>query len=329
MGRSYKNMSPRQKMMKASSHGASGGKGGKSVKNDVSSRVRTISPSASSDLLSDTPINYSQLAPRGPMQVVNQVVGTLIANGEGGLVIPDPAFKETNFGNVRIDKNKLNGAPFGMTVVCEILNPSNQNRDFRGQIIEVLGDMGNNNVRMLSVLRQFGLSQKFPEAVMSEVEPLPVNPDPEIVEREIAAGRTDHRGLLTITIDGEEAKDLDDAISLEMLPDGNFKLYVHIADVSHYVRAETALDDEALLRGTSVYLVDRVIPMLPPKLSNGLCSLNPAVDRLTLTAEMYIDREGRTYDGSIYESVIRSDHRMSYNECYRILTDPRPSDADE
>ena len=329
MGRSYKNMSPRQKMMKASSHGASGGKGGKSVKNDVSSRVRTISPSASSDLLSDTPINYSQLAPRGPMQVVNQVVGTLIANGEGGLVIPDPAFKETNFGNVRIDKNKLNGAPFGMTVVCEILNPSNQNRDFRGQIIEVLGDMGNNDVRMLSVLRQFGLSQKFPEAVMSEVEPLPVNPDPEIVEREIAAGRTDHRGLLTITIDGEEAKDLDDAISLEALPDGNFKLYVHIADVSHYVRAETALDDEALLRGTSVYLVDRVIPMLPPKLSNGLCSLNPAVDRLTLTAEMYIDREGCTYDGSIYESVIRSDHRMSYNECYRILTDPRPSDADE
>ncbi|MBQ1894400.1 MAG: ribonuclease R [Clostridiales bacterium] len=329
MGRSYKNMSPRQKMMKASSHGARGGKGGKSVKNDVSSRVRTISPSASSDLLSDTPINYSQLAPRGPMQVVNQVVGTLIANGEGGLVIPDPAFKETNFGNVRIDKNKLNGAPFGMTVVCEILNPSNQNRDFRGQIIEVLGDMGNNDVRMLSVLRQFGLSQKFPEAVMSEVEPLPVNPDPEIVEREIAAGRTDHRALLTITIDGEEAKDLDDAISLEPLSDGNFKLYVHIADVSHYVRAETALDDEALLRGTSVYLVDRVIPMLPPKLSNGLCSLNPAVDRLTLTAEMYIDREGRTYDGSIYESVIRSDHRMSYNECYRILTDPRPSDADE
>ena len=336
MGRSFKNMSPRQKQMKAAGRGARAGKGGRSSKavtaSDITvARIQQKKGRSFIDegLHPDVPSNYSELAPRGPMQVVNQVIGTLVANGEGGLVLPDPAFKETNFGMVRIEKNKLNGAPFGMTVVCEILNPANTNREFRGQIIEVLGDQGNNDVRMLSVLRQFGLSQTFPDDVKAETDPLPVNPDPAVVTKEIEAGRTDNRDLLTITIDGEEAKDLDDAISLELLPGGNYKLYVHIADVSHYVRLDTALDREALLRATSVYLVDRVIPMLPPKLSNGLCSLNPNVDRLTLTAEMLIDSEGRTYDGSIYESVIRSDHRMSYNECYRILTEPRESDASE
>ena len=137
------------------------------------------------------------------------------------------------------------------------------------------------------------------------------------------------RDILTITIDGEDAKDLDDAISVKPLANGNYKLYVHIADVSDYVKENTNLDAEAKLRGTSVYLVDRVIPMLPPKLSNGLCSLNPNVDRLTLTAEMYVDSDGMTYDGDVYESVIRSDRRMSYNECYRLLTEEHKEDEAE
>ena len=275
------------------------------------------------------PETLADQAPRGPLQVRNQVIGILRQSPTGGVVIPDPSFRSTDYGAIDIDKNHLNGAPFNMVVVCEVLNPNCERGDCRGTITEVLGDYGNNDVRMLTVLRQFGLSQTFPEKVIEEVEPLPVNPDPELVVNEIAKGRRDKRDLLTITIDGEDAKDLDDAISIEKLRNGNFKLYVHIADVSNYVREGTFLDAEAFSRGTSVYLVDRVIPMLPPKLSNGLCSLNPNVDRLAMTAEMMVDREGGIYGGELYESVIRSDRRMSYNECYRILTDPKPEDDEE
>ena len=275
------------------------------------------------------PETLADQAPRGPLQVKNQVIGILRQSPTGGVVIPDPSFRSTDYGAIEIDKNHLNGAPFNMVVVCEVLNPNCDRGDCRGTITEVLGDYGNNDVRMLTVLRQFGLSQTFPEKVLQEVEPLPVNPDPEQIVKEITKGRRDRRDILTITIDGEDAKDLDDAISIEKLRNGNFRLYVHIADVSNYVREGTGLDAEAFSRGTSVYLVDRVIPMLPPKLSNGLCSLNPNVDRLAMTAEMLVDREGGIYGGDLYESVIRSDRRMSYKECYRILTDPQPGDDEE
>ena len=277
----------------------------------------------------DLPETLADQEPRGPLQVKNQVIGILRQTPTGAVVIPDPSFRSTDYGAIEIDKNHLNGAPYNMVVVCEVLNPNGDKGDLRGTITEVLGDYGNNDVRMMTVLRQFGLSQTFPEAVQKEVEPLPVNPDPELIIKEIAGGRRDKRDLLTITIDGEDAKDLDDAISIEKLKNGNFKLYVHIADVSNYVREGTMLDAEAFSRATSVYLVDRVIPMLPPKLSNGLCSLNPNVDRLAMTAEMLVDREGGIYGGEVYESVIKSDRRMSYTECYRILTEPKPEDEKE
>lgn len=279
--------------------------------------------------VSDAPSNYADLEPRGPLQVKNQVIGLLVQKGDGGEVIPDKTFRETDFGNVIIDRKDLNGAPFRMTVVCEILNPSAEKGSFRGRIKEVLGDMGNSDTRMLTVLRQYGLSQTFPDTVLKEIEDLPTDPELSFVEDEIKNGRKDLRDLLTITIDGEDAKDLDDAISLKREEDGKYRLYVHIADVSNYVKENTALDDEAFTRGTSVYLVDRVIPMLPPKLSNGLCSLNPDKNRLTLTAEMVIDGEGKTIDGDVYESVIKSDRRMSYKECYRILTEEREADSEE
>lgn len=275
------------------------------------------------------PQNFSELMPRGPEQAKNIVVGYLRSLGEGGVVVPDASFKEANFGMVRISKEKLNGAPFDMVVVAKVLNPSMDGGEYRGEIIEVLGDIGNNDVRMLAVLRQFGLSQTFPQQVRDEVDPLPFNPEQADIEAEIARGRRDLRDMFTITIDGEDAKDLDDAISIEPLEDGKMRLLVHIADVTHYVREGTALDEEAKLRATSVYLVDRVIPMLPPKLSNGLCSLNPNVDRLSMTADMIIDADGETIDGEIYESVIRSNHRTSYNECYRLLFEPRKEDADK
>ena len=276
-----------------------------------------------------SPQCIDDLEARGPLKVKNQVIGMLRSHGNGGVVMPDPAFKDTDFGAVLIDKNHLNGAPFDMAVVCEILNPTAGKGELRGSIKEVLGDIGNNDVRMLTVLRQFGLSQSFPEKVLKEVEPVAASLSEKDVIKAIEAGRKDLRNLLTITIDGEDAKDLDDAISLEELSNGNFRLYVHIADVSDYVREGTALDAEAFSRATSVYLVDRVIPMLPPKLSNGICSLNPNADRFTLTCEMLVDREGSTYDGKIYESVIHSDARMSYKECYRILTEPLDTDEKE
>ncbi len=281
------------------------------------------------EVQSTLPETLADQAPRGPLQVKNQVIGILRQTPMGGVVIPDPSFRSTDYGAIEIDRNHLNGAPFNMVVVCEVLNPNCEKGDCRGTITEVLGDYGNNDVRMLTVLRQFGLSQTFPEKVLKEVEPLPNNPDPEVIIKELAGGRRDKRDLLTITIDGEDAKDLDDAISIEKLRNGNFKLYVHIADVSNYVREGTMLDAEAFSRATSVYLVDRVIPMLPPKLSNGLCSLNPNVDRLAMTAEMLVDREGSIYGGEVYESVIKSDRRMSYKECYRILTEPQPEDEKE
>lgn len=277
----------------------------------------------------DRPKNFSEVMPRGPLAVKNTVVGMLKENGDGGIVVPDPSFKETNFGLVNIDRNNMNGAPYNMVVVAEVLNPSATDGNYRGKITEVLGDIGNNDVKMLAVMHQFGLSRTFPDFVMDEVKDLPVSPSDEEIEYELNKGRKDLRGLLTITIDGEEAKDLDDAISIEPYEDDKYKLYVHIADVSHYVREKTELDKEAMLRGTSVYLVDRVIPMLPPKLSNGLCSLNLNLPRLTLTAEMVVDSEGNTLFGEVYESVIQSDMRMSYNECFKILFRPEKSDAEK
>ncbi|MBO4460798.1 MAG: ribonuclease R [Clostridiales bacterium] len=277
----------------------------------------------------EAPVNYAEVAPRGPAAVKNTVIGILRPKGNGGEVIPGASFKETDFGPVSIYSKDINGAPFGMTVVCEILNPYAHKGQFRGKIIEVLGDYGNTNVRMMEVVRRYGLKTDFPDEVKTEIEPLAISLSDEEVDAAIKAGRRDLRDLLTITIDGEDAKDLDDAITLERLPNGNWHLYVHIADVSNYVREGTALDEEAFIRGTSVYLADRVLPMLPAKLSNGICSLNPNVARFTMTCEMELDNDGHAVKSDIYESVIVSDRRMSYNECYRILTEPADDDLNE
>ncbi|MBR2522896.1 MAG: ribonuclease R [Clostridiales bacterium] len=280
------------------------------------------------NIMTTEPECYADVAPRGPEQTKNRVVGVLRELGDGGVVKPDSSFREGNFGIVRIARKDLNGAPFDMVVVAEIINPEHTGNEYRGRIIEVLGNPDSSDVKIEAVMRQFGLPSTFPEAVMKEVDGLPTDPTDDMIASAISAGRKDLRDLLTITIDGEEAKDLDDAISLERIDNGHMKLYVHIADVSNYVRENTALDNEALRRATSVYLADRVIPMLPPKLSNGLCSLNPDKPRFTLTAEMVVDTEtGLTVSGDVYESVIMSDRRMSYNECFRILTEPMPGDG--
>jgi ribonuclease R len=188
-----------------------------------------------------------------------------------------------------------------------------------GEIIEILGHKDDPGVDILSIIRKHGLPEKFPEEVLAEAEQIP----DQISEEEIK-GRRDLRGRTMVTIDGEDAKDLDDAVSVERLENGNVRLGVHIADVSYYVKEGSALDREAYERGCSVYLVDRVIPMLPKRLSNGICSLNPKVDRLTMTCDMEIDPEGNVVDYDIYPSVIRTNERMTYRDVKKIVVDEDP-----
>ena len=261
----------------------------------------------------------SENLPRGPMALKNQCVGTLRESGFDGYVEPDVGYDSTQYGRITISARDLNGAPFGMKVVCEIKNPQAAGGAYEGKIIEVLGDPGRSDVAILSIVRQYGLSPVFPEAVLAEAEKFPVSPTEEEITRAISQGRRDLRSIRTITMDGEDAKDLDDAISIEELPGKRYRLYVHIADVSNYVTEGTALDDQARQRGTSVYLVDRVIPMLPPRLSNGLCSLNPDTPRFALTAVMTVDYDGQVTEGDLFESVIKSDARTSYKEVYGVL----------
>ncbi|MBO7525238.1 MAG: VacB/RNase II family 3'-5' exoribonuclease, partial [Clostridia bacterium] len=215
--------------------------------------------------------------------------------------------------------NQLNGAPYGMKVVCEVLNPSAKRAEYEGRIIEVLGDPGNNDVAMLSILRQFGLSNVFPAAVTDEASRLPLSPTEEQIEEAILHGRKDLRNLQTITIDGEEAKDLDDAISISKLEKGCYRLWVHIADVSEYVKTGGAIDKCALKRATSVYFPDRVIPMLPFELADGLCSLVEGETRLTLSVFCEIDKGGNVLTTDFKKSFIKSKKRLTYNEVDRLF----------
>lgn len=246
-------------------------------------------------------------------------VGILQQAGRDGLLQldrPDPeAGRE-----VLIPVRLLHGAPFGMKVVARPAGTGGSSgSQTLGEIVEVLGDPGRPDVAILGIIRQHGLSEKFPEHVQVAAEQYGVDPEPELVEDEIRRGRRDLRQRRTITIDGEDARDLDDAVDVERTKDGGYQLGVHIADVSHYVRENGALDKEARDRATSVYLSDRVLPMLPPRLSNGICSLNPEVDRLTLSAILILDADGRSVSGEIVESVICSKARTSYNEVKRTL----------
>ena len=173
----------------------------------------------------------------------------------------------------------------------------------------------NPGVDILSVIKQFDLPESFPEDVMKQIESI----DPDKIDERLVEGRDDYRDILTVTIDGDDSKDFDDAVSIQKLDNGNYLLGVHIADVTEYVKENSPLDKEALKRGTSIYLVDRVIPMLPHKLSNGICSLNPNADRLALSCTMEIDKKGNVVSHKVAKSVIRSDRRMTYHIVNEIL----------
>ena len=167
---------------------------------------------------------------------------------------------------------------------------------------------------ILSIIRQFDLPEEFPEEVVAQARLIPQKIDPQQIK-----GRLDIRDMSLFTIDGEDAKDFDDAVSIEKLPNGNYRLGVHIADVTYYVKVGSSIDKEAYKRGTSIYLVDRVIPMLPKELSNGICSLNPNEDRLAITVFMEIDHGGQVVNYTIHESVIRSKARMIYDDVTELL----------
>ena len=247
-----------------------------------------------------------------------RIVGTFEAGSKGyGFVVADD---KKIAKDIFISRENTKGAVTGHKVVVEITDYGEDRRNPEGKVIEILGHINDPGVDILSVIRRYELAVEFPEEVYAEIEHLGT----EVAEAD-KKGREDLRDLLTITIDGADAKDLDDAVSLKRLGNGNFELGVHIADVSHYVRENTALDKEAYARGTSVYLVDRVIPMLPHKLSNGICSLNPHVDRLALSCLMEVNGRGEGVSHRILESVINSDYRMTYTAVREILEDGAPA----
>ncbi|CAM3321799.1 ribonuclease R [Nosocomiicoccus ampullae] len=250
------------------------------------------------------------------VKIIEHNVTKLVGKYEGskgfGFVVPDSLTYNTD---IFIPSGQNLGAVSGHKVLVEITKfPNNSNENPEGFITKILGHENDPGVDILSIVYGHGIEIEFPEEVLEQVENIP----DEVLDEE-KEGRVDLTDKKTITIDGEDAKDLDDAISVEKLNNGNYELTVSIADVSHYVEEGTPLDEEAYERGTSVYLVDRVIPMLPHKLSNGICSLNEGVDRLAMTCQMEIDRSGTVVNHKIFESVINSDKRTTYTAVNKIL----------
>lgn len=241
---------------------------------------------------------------------ITQVVGVFEKNKNFGFVKPDN-LKFSNDIFIPLERSK--GAVDGHKVVVEITDYGKTNKKPEGKVIEILGHVNDPGVDIMSIIKGFALPTEFPERVMNQAERTA-----DAVEESDLIGRLDLRKVQMVTIDGEDAKDLDDAVSLSM-EEEVYHLGVHIADVSNYVQENSALDREALNRGTSVYLVDRVIPMLPHKLSNGICSLNAGVDRLALSCLMTIDKKGNITDYKLAETVINVDRRMSYTSVAGIL----------
>lgn len=248
------------------------------------------------------------------------VVGTLERSRSLYIVAND----NRNARDVFVSKDDLSDAVEGDKVVVEIMSWGSGQQNPEGKIVEVLGKAGEVAAEIKSVAREFKLPLSFPPEVMRESEHIAL----QIPEEEIKR-RLDCRNMVCVTIDPADAKDFDDAVSLELLEDGNYKLGVHIADVSYYVRENTVLDKEALGRGTSIYFPNGVIPMLPEKLSNIVCSLRPDEDRLTYSVFMVVTPKGIVKDYSILETIIRSKRRFTYEEVQAIITESAPSRTED
>lgn len=241
----------------------------------------------------------------------DKIVGTFHQNGDFAFVVPD----DKRIGkDIYIMRRHFNGARENQKVVVEITEWPKENRSAEGKVVEILGNIGDVGLEILSIIKQNDLPLEFPEEVITASKRVP-----KAIRKEELKGRRDLRDRKIVTIDGDDAKDLDDAVYVQQLSKDEFLLGVYIADVSYYVTENSILDKEARNRGTSVYLVDRVLPMLPERLSNGICSLNAGEDRLAMSCEMHIDRKGRILDYEIFPSVIHVRHRLSYNIVREIL----------
>ncbi len=240
-----------------------------------------------------------------------RLVGTFERSRHFGFVAPDDS---RILDDVFIAMDDIGGAKEGDKVVVEITLWPERRRNPEGKIIEVLGHKDDIGVDVLSIIRSYSIPEEFPADVLRQARGISKDiPDHEL------ENRVDLRDMNIVTIDGADAKDLDDAVSIEKLENGNYRLGVHIADVANYVTENSLLDKEAYVRGTSVYFLDRVIPMLPGELSNGICSLNPKVDRLAMSVFMEIDGQGKVADYEIYQSIIRTSERMTYSDVSDIL----------
>ncbi len=239
------------------------------------------------------------------------VVGTFQKSKNFGFVVPDDKSFNTD---IFIPKKKCREAKNDDKVLVYITKYPSKGKNAEGEIMEILGNMNEAGVDLLSVVKEFGLNNEFPTEVLNYIETIP-----QKIEEKDIKNRRDFRKDRIFTIDGEDAKDLDDAIHVEKLENGNYKLDVHIADVSNYVKEDSVLDKEAVLRGTSVYMFDRVIPMLPFELSNGICSLNAGENRFALSCLMEIDEKGRVVSSDVCKSVIKVTERMTYTDVNKII----------
>ena len=238
-------------------------------------------------------------------------VGLFQNNKSFGFVVPD---EKKGIGDIFISKKNFGKARNNHKVVVKILKYPEDGKKAEGKVIEVIGGVNEAGVDMLSLIKEYNLPAEFPKPVVLEAKS-----KPQKVNEKDLRYRKDLRNDIVFTVDGEDAKDLDDAVCVKKKENGNYILDVHIADVSHYVSENSLLDKEALLRGTSIYMLGRVIPMLPRELSNGICSLNQGQDRLTLSCTMEIDPNGKVVDSDIYKGVINVTRRMSYHDVQKIL----------
>jgi len=242
-----------------------------------------------------------------------QIVGTFEDSHEFGFVVPDD---QRIPNDIFIPKNKTKGAVTGHKVIVDISNYPEGRKSAEGEVVQILGHKNDPGVDILSIIYKHGIKMDFSDDVLDQAERTP-----DAISEEDVTGRRDLRGEMIVTIDGADAKDLDDAVRVEKLDNGIFLLGVYIADVTHYVTEGSAIDKEAHERGTSVYLVDRVIPMIPHRLSNGICSLNKGEDRLAIGCEMEVDKRGIVVAHEIFEAVIRTAERMTYKDVNKILVD--------
>lgn len=248
-------------------------------------------------------------------------IGTIKVDKQFGVLKTDSKFLATD---IIIPKNKLRGAQTDDKAVVRITNWPDDEKFPRGEVIDVLGKTGKNDAEMHAILAEFGLPYSYPENVEKAADKINEGITPEVV-----AQREDMRGVITFTIDPKDAKDFDDALSIRKLPNGNYEIGVHIADVTHYVQPETIIDREAQKRATSVYLVDRVVPMLPEHLSNGVCSLRPNEEKLAFSTIFEIDPKGKIVDTRIARTVIKSDRRFTYEEAQEVIETGKGDFAEE